>query len=101
VDAATGQNMSFQMPRAVRDCRTSVTGSTGRESVERLDLMGFLPDPSKGAARRHSLPCASRASSLKAQFLRSIRFFPWTLRSSAAGAIFFFSNQSLSGRVLR
>jgi hypothetical protein len=55
VDAATGQNMSFQMPRAVRDCRTSVTGSTGRESVERLDFGGFLPDRSRGAARRHSL----------------------------------------------
>jgi hypothetical protein len=41
VDAATGQNMSFQMPRAVRDCRTSVTASTRRESVQRLDFRGL------------------------------------------------------------
>jgi len=47
--------MSFQMSRAVRDYRISVTGSTRRESVERLDFRGVLPDPSRGAARRHSL----------------------------------------------
>jgi hypothetical protein len=101
VGAATGQNMSFQMPRGCAIVAPLLPDRLEERVSSGWSLGASFPIHQEAQRADILWSCAFRASSLKGPFLRSICFFPWTLRSSAAGAILFFSNPSHAGRMLR